>query len=420
MLSYGVIKKRGILFWLFLIAIASDPIIATLYGIYLENIWNLKVSFFQLTKGIFLVPLLIIILKYLPTFKSVRLMWPLVLLFFYSYIMFLILPFPDSWEDFVWSIRVLYIISIFLAAFWLTRNGIIQIETAWYLAAFVVMAYLATQITAISLGYGGISTYGTDYGSIGFVSYAKTVPWAICMSIPCFFMSRYWRTKDIFMILVSLCAILLTLRRTVLLAFLLAIVFIGILRFFRSRAFSFYQIASFAVISVFIITVFYVFSETELGYAFIQRMNDLDPMQGTASGRYIFQKVALDYLLQRGFFETIFGEGAGYPIIVLSERLRWFIHAHSDWLNIAIAYGVIGITLFSFLFIGVLQMIFLAKKNNSEMLDMLISLFIIMLVCSVASGGILESSFALPFAVLGMASAYFSKGYYRTADEVVP
>jgi len=210
---------------------------------------------------------------------------------FYSIIMFVVLPFPDSWADLVWALRVLYIICIFLAAFLLTRLDVIQIATIWNLAAFVIMAYLVTQITAIYLGYGGISNYGTDYGSIGFVSYEKTVPWAICMSIPCFLMGRYWRTKNTLMILVSLCAILLTLRRTALLAFLLAIVTIGVIRFFRSRAFSLYQIASFAAISVFFVTIFYVFSETELGYAFIQRINDLAPTQGTASGRYIFKKL---------------------------------------------------------------------------------------------------------------------------------
>jgi len=99
---------------------------------------------------------------------------------------------------------------------------------------------------------------------------------------------------------------------------------------------------------------------------------------------------------------TIFGEGAGYPIIVIGERLRWFIHAHSDWLNIAIAYGLIGLALFSFLFIGILRMIILAKKTSSEILDMLISLFIISL-CALWFRRALESSFALPFAVLGMA-----------------
>jgi len=64
-------------------------------------------------------------------------------------------------------------------------------------------------------------------------------------------------------------------------------------------------------------------------------------------------------------------------------------------------------------------MIILAKKTSSEILDMLISLFIIFLVCSVASGGLLESSFALPFAVLGMAAALFSNEYNLRVDAQV-
>ncbi len=419
MMHYGFKRRRGILFWLFILAIASDPIIAILYNIYLEKSWGLEVSFFQLTKGIFLLPLLIITLKNVSAFRTVRLLWPLLMLFFYSFTMFLILPIPDSWADLVWSLRVLYIIMIFLAAYLLTINNIIQLDTLWKLAAFVVMAFLATQVIAIYAGYGGINAYGTDYGSLGFVSYAKTVPWAICMSIPCFFMSRHWRSKDVLMILISLVAVLLTLRRTVLLAFLLGFIIIGMIRFFRARMFSLYQIATLAVLSIIVVALSYVFSETELGYAFIQRINDLDPSQGTASGRYIFQKVALNYLLERGYIATLFGEGAGYPIIVLGERLQWFIQAHSDWLNIAIAYGVVGITFFIFLFVGILRMIISAKNKSSEILDMLIILIVIMFVCSIASGGLLESSFALPYAALGMAAAYLRNNFQTEIQDFV-
>jgi len=327
-------------------------------------------------------------------------MWPFVILCIYALTTSVFAHYPV--EGLVWSLKVLYLVTIFMASYILAVKGFINNKTLWKLAALVLLIYFISQLTASMTGHGGLSGYKTEYGTAGFGEQVSTLSWAICGLIPCFILSRKWRFVDVMMIFIAFTSIFLTMRRTGFLAILIVIIFIMILRLFRRRTGGFGKIISLLVPTIMITSAWYVLNNTEIGYVFMGRLEDLYTPEGTASGRYIIQKIGLEHLLNRGTFATIFGEGAAFSKILLGEKMSVWIGMHSDWLDIAIAYGLIGIVCFALFYLGIFRILINAYKKSDENIDALIGVFLVMSFGAVASGGILNTNFAMPYAVLGL------------------
>ena len=404
-------NQKKALYWLFIIAIASDPIVNTIQGFYLADTWEFHLSFLQIFRGIILFLMLgIIVFKNISVVGEIGLIWSSLLLSFYALFMSIYSPFPL--EGVAWSFRVLYLAVIFIAAYLLTVSGDINRETLWKLAAFVLFVYLGSQIMAWYAGYGGLSSYHTELGSSGFGVGISTLSWSLCGLVPCFFFHKRWRAIDIMFVILVFSSVLLTMRRSAFLALLLVVSFIGFLRVFRQRSGRVAKLISLVFPLALLLLVLFILNGTEYGYVFMQRLEDLRPGEGTASGRYIFQKIGLEHLLNRGLIETIFGEGAGYAKVLLGMQLGVWIGMHSDWLDISICYGFVGLSCFTFFFIGVFRLFARLRNAGDNRSDGILAVFLLMGFGSMASGGILDPSFTMPYAVLGMVWANFIKGDY--------
>lgn len=397
------------LFWLFIIAIASDPIVSTIQGFYFDDVMaGSQISFAQIFRGVLMLLMLgIIILKYFSAFMEAPIIWPILLMSVYALFMSFFSPFP--FEAVAWSFRLIYLAIILIAAYLLALNDEIQARTLWKLAAFVLLVYFFSQILSWYTGYGGLRGYRTEYGSSGFNVGVSVLSWAICGLVPCFFLNKTWRLRDILMIIIAFSAVLLTMRRTAFVALLIVVPAIGIARLMRGRLGASTKIISIVFPITILLCIWYVLNVTEYGYVFMKRLEDLYTPEGTASGRYLFQRIGLDHLFNRGAFPTIFGEGAGYAKILLGAQLGVWIGMHSDWLDIAISYGLIGVSCFAFLFWSVFRLILKTRISNIGDLDALIAVFLLMGFGAVASGGVLDPSFSMPYALLGLMSAFERK-----------
>jgi hypothetical protein len=214
------------------------------------------------------------------------------------------------------------------------------------------------------------------------------------------------------MITVAFTAILLTMRRTAFVALLLVIICLCVERLLQRHTSRVTKLLSLMLPVTLLLATWYTLNMTDYGYVFISRIEDLNFMQGgTASGRYIFQRIGVEHLFHRGVVETLFGEGAGYAKVLLGARLGVEIGMHSDWLDIATSYGLIGLTCLAFFFLRVLKLLMKVRQiGRPGNANALMAVFLLMGFGSFASGGILDPSFAMPYVLLGMVSADLGKG----------
>jgi hypothetical protein len=411
-------KSNNQLYWLFVIAIASDPIVNTIQSYYLgeEMFLGFQISFLQVFRGFILLLMLgMIIFKNITVFKDVVLIWPLLFLSLYALFVSPLARYPS--EGLAWSFRVLYLSVIFIAAYILTCTEDINFKTIWYLAVFVLITYLLSQLLAIYTGHGGLTAYRTEFGSSGFGLGIKALSWAICGLVPCFFLHGNWRTKDVLMIMLAFFSILLTIRRSAFFALLIVILIIALFRLLRRRTGGVTKLLSLIIPTTIVLAFWYILNTTEFGFVFMKRLEDLSFTTGTASGRYTFQRIGLQHLFNRDYLGTIFGEGMGYSKLLLGTQLRRWINMHSDWLEISISYGLIGLTCFIFFLVGVFRLVLKVRSFRVFNVDAPIAIFLMMCMLSIASGGILDAIFAMPYATLGVMSATLRRNTYDGVEK---
>lgn len=151
------------------------------------------------------------------------------------------------------------------------------------------------------------------------------------------------------------------------------------------------------------LVLWYIVNSTEFGAVFQRRLENLYFWEGeTASGRLIFQRIGLTHIVSRGIFDNFFGQGMGYSKVLLAARLGVPIGMHSDWLEIAISYGLIGLLCYAYFYKNLLRLVWKSFRSESKgQFEALLSLFFLSLFGSFASGGTLDTSYTMPFALLG-------------------
>ncbi len=208
---------------------------------------------------------------------------------------------------------------------------------------------------------------------------------------------------DILFIVLVLWSIILTMRRSGILSAILVIMSISMLRLIRKKTRKATKVVSLVIpLAILIFANFFI--NTQIGYEIAKRFEDLNFDTGTASGRYIFQRITVEHILRRGYIENIFGEGAGYIKDVIATEYGLNIGAHSDWLDIAASYGIIGLGLFSLFFVNLVRL-FLICVRKREKVDTVLAIFLIIFFMSISSGGVLEVYFAMPYSLLGLVVA---------------
>lgn len=180
-------KISSILYFVFLIALASDPFLVTFQALFFKSdISEIGFSFLQIARGILLALLLyLILISRYKWFRDAKTVHPFLILVGYAFILAPFSPFPL--EGYVWAFRVFYLCTIFIAAMILTTHGKLTDHSVWKIASFILTAYFVSQILAVLMGMGGLEKYHTEFGSAGFGVRVGVLSWTICSLVPVFF-----------------------------------------------------------------------------------------------------------------------------------------------------------------------------------------------------------------------------------------
>jgi hypothetical protein len=140
---------------------------------------------------------------------------------------------------------------------------------------------------------------------------------------------------------------------------------------------------------------------TQAGADLLARIRELDPREGSGSGRYIFWSVSLNHIVDRAVDAQIWGEGVESIRDVMDEHLGQSIGAHNDWLGLTHALGVFGLAGIVWWYFKLMRFTsYLRRQMGTEYRGALSALVIFTLI-SLGQGGFYDPSLAVMYAALG-------------------
>src|SRR5690554_2972205 len=325
--------KRALLFLVIFIAVATSFFPDEFYN---PIIGGFSISHFFL--GVFL----IIFINYnIRNFTSSdwKIINPLLFLGFWALLSAVWSPFPLV--AVIFGVKLLFIANVFITVSILLKKQKLELKDITKMAQTVILVTISGQILGLILGVS-VNVYGAGNASAGLADNVSTIAAQLLFTTPLILLLKNKGYQKVFLFLIFI-SILLTLRRSSLIAFFLIIIIMFLYSILSKKTNIKVKINSVLSLMGIGIVVGLVFISTDIGVSFLNRVNELDPLQeGTASGRYDFQSLGIDHILSRDFIPTVFGEGFGYSVIVNIKNGFIPIGMHSDFLDILIGLGFIG------------------------------------------------------------------------------
>ncbi|MBF8148509.1 hypothetical protein ITJ86_01285 [Winogradskyella sp. F6397] len=240
----------------------------------------------------------------------------------------------------IFGIKLFFISNVFITVIILLKKQKLELKDIIKMAKIVIVLTIVGQIVGLILG---VNVYGEENTSAGLSDNVSAIAGQLLFVTPLILLSKNNKFQKLFLFLIFI-AILLTLRRSSLISFFLIIIIIFLYNFFSKKTNIKAKFKSlFSIVGAGIL-ISVIFISTNIGSSFLNRVDELDPSQeGTASGRYNFQGGGIDYVLDRDFIPNIMGEGMGYSLIVNIENGFIPIGMHSDFLDIIIGLGFLGL-----------------------------------------------------------------------------
>jgi hypothetical protein len=140
---------------------------------------------------------------------------------------------------------------------------------------------------------------------------------------------------------------------------------------------------------------------TAPGAELMARFKELNPYDGTGSGRYIFWRITLEYILHRPLAAQVWGEGMGSIRDLLQARFGLYIGAHNEWLDFVHAFGWCGLIGLGWWYGELVRLVWHLHGRPGGPFQGACALAIMLGLISIGTGGSLDPVWALDYAALG-------------------
>ncbi len=206
-------------------------------------------------------------------------------------------------------------------------------------------------------------------------------------------------------ILISLFALLFAMQRTPLIA-AAAVLFVAFARYLyplRQKIHGYRGAIGIIILVVFVVAGL----QTAAGSDLVDRMTELDPREGSGSGRYVFWGISLDHILNRDFADQVVGEGVGAVRDVIYQQYGMYIKSHTDWLDFPFAFGVFGLIAIVWWYSELVRLARYLYACKHPAFQGAVSAVMVFFLLSVGQGGeSYDPSLALTYAALGFWVGY--------------
>ena len=382
----------------FTLAVVAGPIITTVYRLTRSADAELgSFSLAQVLRGI------LCLMMFFTLFLSRRLrlmghpiVRPLIFLAMYAVLTCALGPYP--YENIVFAMKSVFAALLFVGAFHLSQAKLCR-ENWLVGCAWVILLLMATsQIIGLVTG-NTVASYESDYATAGLIDQPAVTAALIVSTLPVFLRFFPKSRSALAGIMVLLISLFFTMRRTSLIAAAGAILFILArnLNPFQSRIPWRRALLAALVICVLIV----IGLQSQAGQDLLSRMSELDPSQGTGSGRYIFWRIAINDILDRGISAQILGEGMGSIRDVMDRQFGSAIGSHTAWLDITHTFGIFGLMGIGWWYLELTRFANYLRTVKDPTFQGVLSAIIILFLISIGQGGFSDPSFALIYVALG-------------------
>lgn len=361
-----------------------------------------ELSFSQIFNGIFLIVFLLYNFFHSST-EYWKFLSPLFLLALFSMLSAIWSPYPVV--AIVFSFKLLFIINIFILANSLTWRNQLTEENLGSLAKSIIIITVIGQIAGYILG---INAYDSKYSSAGLSDNVSIISAQVLFCLPVMFVGNFKKRGDFIYIFIVLFSILFTLRRSALISLLLVLSVVFLINLLSSSGNRLKKIRWLAIAILICALVAFVMSSTPIGNAVLSRLADLDISDGgTASGRYEFQRLGFIHSIRRDIFSMLFGEGFGASFTVNINNGFKAIGMHSDFLDILIGLGFLGL-FFYFWFLKKIWDLIRRFPSGHPYFNALITFFGAIVSLGFFSGGFFEMNTMLGYMCFAL---IYAKGH---------
>jgi len=140
---------------------------------------------------------------------------------------------------------------------------------------------------------------------------------------------------------------------------------------------------------------------TTAGTDLMRRFRDLNPFEGSGSGRYIFWQISLEHIINRPVRAQLLGEGMGSIRELLGQRFGFSIGSHNDWLDLVNAFGLSGLIGITWWYFELVRLAWCLHNRREGLFQGVCASVIILGLMSIGTGGSFNPSWALSYAAMG-------------------
>jgi hypothetical protein len=247
---------------------------------------------------------------------------------------------PYPYEHIVLTMKLGLIALVFAGAFQLAKEGLAS--ERWLTACAWAILLAMTINTGIGLAAGKrVGVYESQYATAGLVG-EPTVASALIMSaLPVFLKSIPGSGSAIVGVVVVFISLFFGMCRCALIAAIAGTCGSLAIGLSSLRGRIPWRRALMPVCILILLAA--IGLSTSAGADLAGRFKELNPLEGTGSGRYIFWRISLEHLVNRPMHVQLQGEGVGSSRDLIKRQYGLWITPHNDWLDLVHSFGLLGL-----------------------------------------------------------------------------
>ncbi len=320
------------------------------------------------------------------------------LLFLAAYVVLTSFASPYRYEHIVFAVKLTFIVLVFASTFRLAKEGICT--ERWLTTCAWVIVLIMAMLIVIGLTTGRtVDVYKSRYATAGFTGNPAVASCLILSALPVFVRLISNSRSAIAAIVLLFTSLFFTMRRSSLIAGVAAMCISFIINLIcRERRVLWRR----TMVSVcFLILLAGIGLNTTAGTDLMRRFRDLNPFEGSGSGRYVFWRISLEHIVNRPVRAQLLGEGMGSIRKLLGQRFGRFIGAHNDWLDLVNAFGLFGLIGITWWYFELVRLAWCLHIRRKGLFQGMCASVIILGLISIGTGGSFNPSWALSYAAMG-------------------
>jgi hypothetical protein len=326
-----------------------------------------------------------------------RLVRPLLFLALYALASWPVAYYP--YHNMVFAVRMVFLALIFACAFHLAEEGLAR-QRWLQMCAWVILLTMGA-IIGVGLVTGQtIRAYGSRYATAGGIDSSFVASFLLLSTLPVFVGLAVEKRSAVAGIVLLFASLFFVMCRSALIAATAAVGSFFLINL-RDRGRRIPWRNTLVPVGVLLLLAGVGLS-TRPGVDLRARFRDLNPCEGTGSGRYQFWVVSLEQIIDRPVGAQLLGEGMGRIKDVLEQNF-WghFISSHSDWLDFASAFGLFGLAGLSWWYFELARFAWGLHHRIDGPFQGACACLVILGLISTGTGGFYSPAWALSFMTLG-------------------